>query len=200
MELSMGDRDRISVLRQVSEGVLSAADGAVRFGVTERRFRRVRRRFEAEGDVVVVHGLRGLRSNRSLPSETRKRVLAMARDPDYAGFGPTLLGEHAERVLGARVSAETVRGWLVAEGLWARKRRRAKHRSRRGSRRRPWAFLIRPTTDGRCGGSWGGPPTVVRRTGGAACVGRTIEGTLATANFEPGTTARRAPGHVVGPR
>ena len=46
----------------------------------------------------------------------------------------------------------------------------------------------------------GGPPTVVRRTGGAACVGRTIEGTLATANFEPGATARRVPGHVVGPR
>ena len=77
MELSMGDRDRISVLRQVSEGVLSAADGAVRFGVTERRFRRVRRRFEAEGDGVVVHGLRGSRSNRSLPSETRERVLAV---------------------------------------------------------------------------------------------------------------------------
>ena len=134
MELSMRDRDRISVLRQVSEGVLSAADGAVRFGVTERHFRRVRRRFEAEGDVVVVHGLRGSRSNRSLPSETRERVLAMARDPDYAGFGPTLLGEHAERVLEVHVSAETVRGWLVAEGLWARKRRRAKHRSRRPRR------------------------------------------------------------------
>ena len=54
MELSMRDRDRISGLRQVGEGVLSAADGAVRFGVTERHFRRVRRRFEAEGDGVVV--------------------------------------------------------------------------------------------------------------------------------------------------
>ena len=46
MELSLKERDRISVLRQVREGVLAAADGATRFGVTERHFRRLRRRFE----------------------------------------------------------------------------------------------------------------------------------------------------------
>ena len=104
MELSLKERDWISVLRQVSEGVLAAADGAARFGATERRFRRVRRRFEAVGDEVVVHGLRGRRSNRSLSSETRERALAMARDPDYADFGATLLAEHVELELGVRVS------------------------------------------------------------------------------------------------
>ena len=34
MELKLKDRDRISVLRQVSEGVLSAAAGAERIDVT----------------------------------------------------------------------------------------------------------------------------------------------------------------------
>ena len=66
----------------------SQPNGAARFGVTERHFRRVRRRFEAAGDEVVVHGLRGRRSNRSLPSETREQVLAMAKDPDYAPSTP----------------------------------------------------------------------------------------------------------------
>ncbi len=79
MELSLKERDRISVLRQVSEGVLAA---------TERHFRRVRRRFEAAGDEVVVHGLRGRRSNQSLPSETRGRVLAMARTPTTPPSAP----------------------------------------------------------------------------------------------------------------
>ncbi len=134
MELSLKERDRISVLRQVSEGVLAAADGAARFGVTERHFRRVRRRFEAAGDEVVVHGLRGRRSNRSLPSETREQVLVMARDPDYADFGATFLAEHVERELGVRVSAETLRAWRKGAGLWQRKRKRAKHRRRRPRR------------------------------------------------------------------
>jgi len=129
MELSLKERDRISVLRQVSEGVLAAGDGAARFGATARRFRRVRRRFEAAGDEVVVHGLRGRRSNRSLSSETRER--ALARDPDYADFGATLRAEHVELELGVRVSAETVRAWRMGAGLWQRKRKRAKRRSRR---------------------------------------------------------------------
>ena len=47
MELSWKERDRISVLRQVREGVLAAADGAARFGVTERHFRRLRRQWDS---------------------------------------------------------------------------------------------------------------------------------------------------------
>ena len=81
-----------------------------------------------------MHGLRGVRSNRSLPAETRERVLAMARDPDYSDFGPTLLAEQVKRDLDLRVSAETVRAWLTGAGLWTRKRKRAKHRSRRPRR------------------------------------------------------------------
>ena len=67
MDLSLKERDRISVLRQVSEGVLAAAAGAGRLGVTRRHFRRLRRKFEAEGDAAVVHALRGRRSDRALP-------------------------------------------------------------------------------------------------------------------------------------
>ena len=94
MGLSVKERDRISVLRQVSEGVLTPAAGAQRLGVTQRHFRRMRRRFETEGDAAVVHGRRGRPSNRSLPAEVRERAMAVARDPLYRDFGPTLLAEH----------------------------------------------------------------------------------------------------------
>ena len=134
MDLGMRERDRISVLRQVGEGVLTAAAGAARLGVTRRHFRRMRRRFEAEGDAAVVHGLRGRRSNRALPAEVRERAMAIATDPLYGDFGPTLLAEHLERSFGVRLSAETLRGWMLEDGLWARRRRRARHRRRRERR------------------------------------------------------------------
>ena len=134
MDLSVKERDRISVLRQVSEGVLTPAAGAERLGVTRRHFRRMRRRFESEGDAVVVHGLRGRRSNRSLPGEVRELVMTVARDPLYRDFGPTLLAEHLERTFGVRVSVETLRNWMLEDGLWERRRRRAKHRRRRQRR------------------------------------------------------------------
>ena len=64
----------------------------------------------------------------------REQVLAMARDPEYADFGATLLAERVERELGVRVSAETLGAWWKGAGLWQRKRKRAKHRSRRPRR------------------------------------------------------------------
>ena len=134
MDLSLKERDRISVLRQVSEGVLAAAAGAARLGVTRRQFRRLRRKFEAEGDAAVVHGLRGRRSNRALPREVRERALEVAKDPLYRDFGPTLLAEHLERSFEVRVGPDALRGWMMEAGLWKRQRRRAKHRSRRPRR------------------------------------------------------------------
>ena len=123
MDLSLKGRDRISVLRQVSEGLLAAAVGAERIGVTPRHFRRLRRRFEAVRDAAVRHGLRGRRSNRALPPELRERALEIAREPLYRDFGPTLLAEHLERNFALRVSPDTLRGCIALESsAWRRMR------------------------------------------------------------------------------
>ena len=97
LTLSLRDRDWISVLRQVTEGRLPAIQGAKRLGVTPRHFRRMRRRWELEGDASVLHGGRGAPSNRRLPPELRERARKMASDPMYEDFGPTLLSEHLAR-------------------------------------------------------------------------------------------------------
>ena len=136
MDLGLKERDRISVLRQAYEGLVTVSGGAVRTGVTPRHFRRLLRRFEAEGDAAAIHALRGRRSNRALPREVRERALAVAADPLYRDFGPTLLAEHLEIRCELRVSADTLRRWMMEAGLWERARRRAKHRSRRPRRRR----------------------------------------------------------------
>ena len=157
MDLSLKERDRISVLRQVKEGVLTAAAAAARIGVTRRHFRRLRRRFEAEGDAAVVHGLRGRRSNRALPREFRERALEVAQDPLYRDFGPTLLAEHLERSFALRVSPDTLRGWMMEAGLWKRQPRRAKHRSRRPRRAafgelEQWDSSVHAWLEGRAAG------------------------------------------------
>ncbi len=158
MELSLRERDRISVLRQVSEGVLSGSAGAVRLGVTTRHLRRLLRRFEAVGDAAAVHGLKGRRSNRALSAEVRDVALSAAADPLYADFGPTLLAEHLERRFGVVVSADTLRRWMLEAGLWERRRRRAKHRRRRPRRAAlgepgQWDSSVHPWLEERLPGS-----------------------------------------------
>jgi hypothetical protein len=136
LTVALRDRDRISMLRQVQDGVLGASEGAARLGLTTRQFRRLRRRWEAEGDGAVIHRNRGRPSNRRLPAALRERALEMAGDPLYEDFGPTLLAEHLARdERGGLVHASTLRLWLLEAGLWQVQRQRKKHRRRRPRRR-----------------------------------------------------------------
>jgi hypothetical protein len=136
LTLSVQDRDRLSILRQVHEEVLAGAEAARRLGLSTRQFRRLRRRWEKKGDEAVVHRARGRAPNNQLPLSVRRRALDMARDPLYEDFGPTLLAEHLERdPVGGRVHPSTLRLWLIAEGVWQPDRRRRRHRKRRPRRR-----------------------------------------------------------------
>ena len=135
LTLSQKERDRLVHLRLAHEGHLSVAEGARRTGVGRRHFRRMLRRFEAGGDAVVVHGLRGRVSNRRLPESVRERALQKARQPLYHDFGPTLLSEHLARdpEIGF-VHPATLRRWLIAEGLWQPAAQGKRHRKRRERR------------------------------------------------------------------
>jgi hypothetical protein len=135
LTLSQRDRDRLAVLSQVRDGLVSAARGAELVGLSLRQFRRLRRRYETEGDGAVIHGLRGRRSNRAAAAERRARVLARAQEPVFCDFGPTLLAEHLSRdpELGAQ-NPHTLRRWMIEEGIWKPKRRGARHRKARPRR------------------------------------------------------------------
>ena len=133
--MSQRDRDRLAVLRQVRDGLISAARGAELVGLSRRQFRRLRRCYEAEGDGAVIHGLRDRRSNRAAPPDLRARVMARVQEPVFRDFGPTLLAEHLTRdpEIG-ELNGHTLRGWMIEEGHWKPRRRGARHRKARPRR------------------------------------------------------------------
>ncbi len=51
-----------------------------------------------------------------------------------AAFGPTPAGEHLREDHGIALDAETLRRWMLAEGLWQRERKRKAYRQRRKRR------------------------------------------------------------------
>jgi transposase len=130
--MSQRERDTLKVMSAVLRGERTQAEAARLLRKSERQVRRLQRRLEAEGDAGVVHRLKGRPSNRQLSHELRTKALALYRQ-ELSDFGPTLASEvMAER--GLEVSADTLRRWLLAEGLWERQRRRDLHRSRRPRR------------------------------------------------------------------
>jgi hypothetical protein len=88
-------------------------------GLTARQVRRLLQRVRQDGDRGLVHRGRGQLSNRRMPEKLKAKVLRLY-DKQYGDFGPTLAAE---------ISAETLRGWLVASGVTHFRRRKRPHRA-----------------------------------------------------------------------
>jgi transposase len=130
--MSQRERDTLKVMSAVLRGERTQAEAARLLRKSERQVRRLQRRLEAEGDAGVVHRLKGRTSNRQLSHELRTKALELYQQ-ELSDFGPTLASEvMSER--GLEVSADTLRRWLLAAGLWKNQRRRDPHRSRRPRR------------------------------------------------------------------
>lgn len=132
ISMSQRERDRLKGMSSVLEGKRTQREAARLLGVAPRTIRRWKKRLEAEGDVGIIHRLRGRPSNARRRQDFRKQVLRIYAK-EYKGFGPTLAAEKfAER--GLPVATETLRRWLSDVKLWKPKRRRNRHRSRRRRR------------------------------------------------------------------
>lgn len=157
--MSMKERRRLELLSRVKDGALTLVKAAELARLSYRHMKRIWRRYKREGDAGLVHQSRGRASNRRRPNEVKDAVLARYRDR-YPDFGPTLACEYLAKD-GWDLSPETLRQWLIKEGLWKRRRKRKKHRQWRerraqrgelvqmdGSRhdwfeeRGPWACLM----------------------------------------------------------
>ena len=133
----MSERElkRVAVLARVAEAGWSLVQAAERMGVSYRQAKRLWKRYRAEGARGLVHGNAGRISNRAKAKSLRRRVVALLRKK-YGGkvgerFGPTLAAEHLAEEDGIELGVETLRGWMLEEGLWSRDRRRRVHRQRR---------------------------------------------------------------------
>ncbi|HUX01212.1 MAG TPA: ISNCY family transposase [Phycisphaerae bacterium] len=125
MELRMSrkERDRLKVVAALAERRLRQRAAAGLVGLSERQVRRILVRYRAEGDAGLVHRARGRPSNRRVPETLRRRVMGRVVR-QYRDFGPTLATEKLAERDGLRVSRETLRGWMMAEGLWKPRRPR----------------------------------------------------------------------------
>jgi hypothetical protein len=130
--MSQRERDVLKVLHTVQSGQRTQAEAARLLGLCVRQVRRLQRKLERGGDGALVHRLRGQPSNHRTDPAFRRAVLAAYRQR-YADFGPTFASEKLAAD-GLAVGPQTLRRWLLAEGLWQRRRRRDPHRSRRPRR------------------------------------------------------------------
>ncbi|MDE3111300.1 MAG: ISNCY family transposase [Acidobacteriota bacterium] len=128
------ERHYLEVIHRLARRELTRSSAALELDVSERQVYRLLARYRTAGDAGLVHGHRGRPSNRGRAAETRARVVALYKQREYRDYGPQLFSEVLEERLQLRVSAETVRQWLMSAGLWSGRRAPRRHRKKRERR------------------------------------------------------------------
>lgn len=125
--MSTQELGRVDVIRDVAARRLTAA--AAVLGISRRQVFRLLRSFQTAGCAGLVSRRRGQPSNRRYPEAIRHQALSIVRER-YTDFGPTLVAEKLSE--GLSLSRETLRQWMLAEGLWLDRtaRRRPVHQPR----------------------------------------------------------------------
>jgi transposase len=134
IKLSLKERDLLKAVHEVERGYITGRAASEASGMSYRQFKRIVRRWRTEGDKGLAHRSRGRPSNRRIADDIRRKAVALISEK-YPDFGPTIASEKLAERDGLRVSDETVRKWMIAEGLWKPARRRERHRARRERRR-----------------------------------------------------------------
>ena len=118
---------RLKVIEQVIEKRLKQKDAGALLELSVRQIRRLIECVKKEGVKGLIHKLRGKTSNRRHEEKHKEKILNLCRKK-YVGFGPTLVQEKLEELDNLYVNRETLRQWMVAEGLWELERKGRKHR------------------------------------------------------------------------
>ncbi len=129
--MSKKERVRLEVVSRVRRGEISVGKAAELMGLSVRQAKRVWRRYKAEGDVGLVHRLRGRPGNAGR-AMFRQEVLELCRRR-YGDFGSALAAEYLSRE-GFDVSRKTLWRWRRQSGDLEPQRRGVRHRLRRERR------------------------------------------------------------------
>jgi transposase len=123
LSVSDGELRRLEVLRDVDRDGLPVRAAAQLLGRSERQVWRLLKAFRRDGAAGLISKKRGRPSNRKTAASVRAAALWIVRQY-YADFGPTLAAEKLAAEHGFSFSSETLRKWMIEDGLWLDRKQR----------------------------------------------------------------------------
>jgi transposase len=123
--MSDGELTRLEVLRDLDQQRLTTTAAAQLLGLERRQVYRLLKAYRAEGPAGLISKRRGRPSNRRKPEELRIEALSIIRKR-YWDFGPTLAAEKLREVHQIALGRETLRLWMIEDGLWLDRKQRRK--------------------------------------------------------------------------
>jgi transposase len=139
--MSQKERQRYHLLKMVLENTITLKQARSMMGVTYRHAKRLKKKLATEGARGLVHGNRGRPSARALPLKLANRIIELSQKT-YIAFNDTHFTEKLNEVEGITVSRDTVRRLRRANGIKAKRKRRAKKHYQRRPRKEQEGMMV----------------------------------------------------------
>ncbi|PSU38797.1 ISNCY family transposase [Photobacterium phosphoreum] len=108
---------RLGTIRDVCEKRIKRKDAAQLLNVSVRQVQRLITRYRDIGAAGLVHQRRGQSPGNKINADIRSQCLNLIHEY-YSDFGPTLAREKLIEQHGIKIGLETLRQWMIADGLW----------------------------------------------------------------------------------
>lgn len=132
--LSKKEIDRLELIQLVVAKRLSVTKAAQQADLSRQRMSELVNAYRRDGATALVSRRRGRPSNSKFSDALKAQVCAIVRE-HYSDFGPTLAAQYLAERHAISVSRETLRKWMVADGIWTTRAARRKHVQQRRQRR-----------------------------------------------------------------
>lgn len=140
--MSLSEAKRLSVMQQVDKNILNLRQASEELGLSLRQMKRVRKRYKLEGPTGLLSKHVGKVGPNQIDPKIKLEVLKILHTEDYHGFGPTFARDKIEERQGYCLSSETIRKWMIDEGLWIAKRKKERKIHQRRARRARFGELL----------------------------------------------------------
>lgn len=123
LTMSAKELSRLEVMQRLSRKQMSQKEAGTILGLSVRQIKRLLQAYRQKGATGLVSKQRGRKGHNRLSENVKIQALNLLKTK-YRGFGPTLAHEKLVEKEKLKLSDESVRKLMIAEGLW--KARKAK--------------------------------------------------------------------------
>ena len=128
-KLTAQEQERVAILTAALAGEITNGQAAKQLRLSVRQVQRAKKEIKQQGELGIIHKLRGKPSNHRIQSETKQKVLKLIKK-QYSDFKPAFATEKLQENHDITISSQTTRRWMTEVGLWKiRTRKQTTYRS-----------------------------------------------------------------------
>jgi len=133
IKINIGELKKIRLIEQLIKNQITIEDCIEILKLSKRQIYRLKKKYEKGGEISLIHGLKGKKSNHSYSQVTKKKIINIYRS-DYSDYGPTLFSEKLLKNHNIDINHETIRIWLRENAITTSIRKKRPHRKKRERR------------------------------------------------------------------